>query len=82
MRVAGLALALAAVLCTAVGCASTKEERWRRVDGSALNPEQLRDDQLDCMNRIGAPAPQSSNPMSATRNQMIDCMRMKGWTKS
>lgn len=77
MRVA----VLATVLWVAIGCASSQEERWSRIDGSAANPAQLRDDQLDCMNRIGAPAPQSPNPLSATRNQMTDCMRMKGWTR-
>ncbi len=77
---AAIAIALLAV---SVGCAASNPpaEDWRRADGSAADPEQLQADRIRCLNRAGVPSPGSRSPMQATRDDMIDCMRMRGWVR-
>ena len=75
------------ILLALSGCAtsgesgSRLESNWQRADGSATDLEQLEADRFQCLNRAGVPSPGSQSPMQATRNEMIDCMRMKGWLK-
>jgi hypothetical protein len=71
------------ILAVSVGCATSNQpaEDWRRADGSAADLEQLRADQARCLNRAGVASPGSRSPMQATRDDMIDCMRMRGWTQ-
>jgi hypothetical protein len=75
------ALALVGVLAVSVGCATSHppSENWRRADGSVTDLEQLKADQVRCLNRAGVSSPGSRSPMQATRDDMIDCMRMRGW---
>jgi len=72
-----------AILAVSVGCATSSKpsEDWRRADGSAADLEQLKVDQARCFNRAGVPSPGSRSPMQATRDDMIDCMRMRGWVQ-
>jgi hypothetical protein len=74
-------LVAVAILVVSVGCAKSGQpaEGWRRADGSAADLEQLKVDKIKCLNRAGVPSPGSRSPMQATRNDMIDCMRIKGW---
>jgi hypothetical protein len=71
------------ILVVSVGCAGSGKsaEDWRRADGSAANLEQLQADQVRCMNRAGVASPGSRSPMQVTRDDMIDCMRMRGWVQ-
>lgn len=71
------------ILAASAGCAASSPpaEDWRRADGSAADPEQLQADKIRCLNRIGVPSPGSRSPMQATRDDMIDCMRMRGWVQ-
>ncbi|MBW1843680.1 MAG: hypothetical protein JRE38_03155 [Deltaproteobacteria bacterium] len=71
------------ILVVSVGCAGSGKtaDDWRRADGSAVNLEQLQADQVRCMNRAGVASPGSRSPMQATRDDMIDCMRMRGWVQ-
>jgi hypothetical protein len=77
MRTFLFALSLAAWL----GCAASNPPaaEWRRADGSAADLEQLKADRARCLNRAGVPSPGSRSPMQATRDDMIDCMRMRSW---
>jgi hypothetical protein len=74
---------VAGILLLSVGCAASSRtaEDWRRADGSATDLEQLTADKGRCMNRAGVASPGSRSPMQATRDDMIDCMRMKGWVR-
>ncbi len=71
------------ILAASAGCAASSPpaEDWRRADGSAADPEQLQADKIRCLNRTGVPSPGSRSPMQATRDAMIDCMRMRGWVQ-
>jgi hypothetical protein len=71
------------LLVVSVGCAGSGKtaDDWRRADGSAVNLEQLQADQVRCMNRAGVASPGSRSPMQSTRDDMIDCMRMRGWAQ-
>ena len=71
------------ILVVSVGCAGSGKsaEDWRRADGSAADLEQLQADKVRCMNRAGVASPGSRSPMQATRDDMIDCMRMRGWVQ-
>jgi hypothetical protein len=70
------------LLLAIAGCATSTGEQWQHVDPSQpINAEQLHGDKLSCLNQSGAPGAGAAAPLSATRNQMIDCMRMKGWVK-
>jgi hypothetical protein len=73
----------AGILVLAVGCATSGQsaENWRRADGTPTDLEQLKTDQGKCLGRAGVASPASRSPMQATRDDMIDCMRMKGWVK-
>ena len=77
------AFAAIGILVVSVGCAGSDKsaEDWRRADGSAVDLEQLQADRVRCMNRAGVPSPGSRSPMQATRDDMIDCMRMRGWVQ-
>ncbi len=68
-------------LAVFAGCATSgDDENWQREDpAQTFDAEQLNQDRLDCLNRVGVPSPGAPAPLSSTRNQMIDCMRMKGW---
>jgi hypothetical protein len=69
------------IFVLAVACAATSppREEWRRADESPTDLEQLKADRVQCLNRAAIPSPGSRSPMQTTRNDMIDCMRMKGW---
>ena len=71
------------ILAVSIGCATSNRpaENWRRADGSPADVEQLKADRVRCLNRAGVASPGSRSPMQATRNDMIDCMRMKGWVE-
>jgi hypothetical protein len=71
------------ILALSVGCAASSRtaKDWQRADGSATDLEQLAADKGRCMNRAGVASPGSRSPMQATRDDMIDCMRMKGWVR-
>ena len=71
------------ILAVSIGCATSNRpaEDWRRADGSSADLEQLKADRGRCLNRVGVPSPGSRSPMQATRDDMIDCMRMKGWVQ-
>jgi len=71
------------ILVVSVGCAGSDKtaDDWRRADESAVNLEQLQADQVRCMKRAGVASPGSRSPMQATRDDMIDCMRMRGWVQ-
>jgi hypothetical protein len=71
------------LLVASVGCATSSQptEDWKRADGSPANLEQLKADKVRCLNRAGVASPGSRSPMQATRDDMIDCMRMKGWAQ-
>jgi hypothetical protein len=73
----------AGILVLAVGCATSGQsaENWRRADGTPTDLEQLKTDQGKCLSRAGVASPGSRSPMQATRDDMIDCMRIKGWMK-
>jgi hypothetical protein len=77
------AIVAVGILVVSVGCAGSGKsaEDWRRADGSAANLEQLQADKVRCMNRAGVASPGSRSPMQATRDDMIDCMRMRGWVQ-
>ena len=79
---ASIALGILAML---IGCATSTSSRsaedWRRADGSPADLEQLKADKFKCLNRAGVASPGSRSPMQATRNDMVDCMRMKGWVE-
>ena len=72
-----------AFLVVSAGCATSSQpaEDWRRGDGSSTDLEQLKTDRIRCLSRAGVASPGSRSPMQATRNDMIDCMRMKGWVQ-
>ena len=71
-------IALLAIL----GCATSGGPEWQPHDPSQpVDAEQLQQDKLDCLNRSGAPGAGAAAPLSSTRNEMIDCMRMKGWVR-
>ena len=73
---------IATVLLAIAGCATSGGDEWQL--GDPLQPvdaEQLQQDRVVCLNRIGVPSPGAAAPLSSTRNQMIDCMRMKGWVE-
>ncbi len=73
---------LSIVLLAVVGCATSGGEEWQHGDSSQpVDAEQLQQDKVDCLNRVGVPSPGAAAPLSSTRNQMIDCMRMKGWVE-
>ncbi len=69
------------ILVVWVGCATSSQtaDDWKRSDGSQTDLEQLKTDKVKCLNRAVVASPGSRSPMQATRNDMIDCMRMKGW---
>ena len=69
------------ILLALAGCAAGDKAQWQRVGGAPADEAQLREDQHGCMSLVGVPSPGSQDPMGATRNQMIDCMRTKGWVK-
>jgi hypothetical protein len=70
------------VLLALVGCATSGGEQWQRADLSQpVDAEQLQQDKLNCLNQSGTSSPGAAAPLSSTRNQMIDCMRIKGWVK-
>ena len=71
------------ILVVSVGCAMSGRpaEDWKRADGSPVDLEQLKTDKVRCMNRAGVASPGSRSPMQATRDDMIDCMRMRGWVR-
>jgi hypothetical protein len=71
------------ILALSIGCAGSSRtaENWLRADGSPPNLEQLKSDQGRCMNRAGVASPGSRSPMQATRDDMTDCMRTKGWVR-
>ena len=71
------------ILVMSVGCATSRQPEgdWRRADGSPADLEQLKADRVKCLNRAGGASPGSRLPMQATRNDMIDCMRTKGWAR-
>jgi hypothetical protein len=72
------------ILVLSIGCATSSSrtaDDWRRADGSPVDLEQLKVDRVRCLNRAGVASPGSRSPMQATRNDMIDCMRMKGWVE-
>jgi len=73
----------AGILVLSVGCATSSQpaEDWRRADGSPADLEQLKADRVRCLNRAGVASPGSRSPMQTTRNDMIDCMRIKGWVQ-
>ncbi len=74
--------AIPIVLLAIVGCATSGGEKWQHDDRSQpVDAEQLQHDKRDCLNRAGVPSPGGAAPLSSTRNQMIDCMRMKGWVE-
>jgi hypothetical protein len=77
-----LAIAMG-ILLVSVGCATSGKpaEDWKRADGSPADLEQLKADKVRCMNRGGVASPGSRSPMQATRDDMIDCMRMRGWAQ-
>jgi len=68
-------------LAASLGCAASNPpaEDWRRANGSAADLEQLQAGRARCLNRAGVPSPGSRSPLQATRDDMIDCMRMRGW---
>jgi len=72
-----------AILAVWVGCATSKPpaDAWRRAEGSDADLEQLQADKVRCLNRAGVASPGSRSPMQATRDDMIDCMRMRGWVR-
>jgi hypothetical protein len=70
------------ILLASAGCATSGGAEWQHADPSQpVDAEQLQQDRADCLNRVGVPSPGAAAPLSSTRNQMIDCMRMKGWVK-
>ncbi len=74
---------MAGILVVSVGCATSSQptEGWRRADGSTTDLEQLKTDRVKCLNRASVASPGSRSPMQATRDEVIDCMRMKGWVQ-
>jgi len=74
---------IAVILGAFLGCATTNSpaEDWRRADGSAADLDQLKADRARCLNRVGVASPGSRSPMQATRVEMTDCMRMRGWVR-
>jgi hypothetical protein len=76
-------LVAAGILVLSVGCATSSQpaEDWRRADGSSADLEQLKADRVRCLNRAAVASPGSRSPMQTTRNDMIDCMRIKGWVQ-
>ena len=75
---AGIAIV---ILLAIAGCATGEKAKWKRANGTPVDEARLENDQRDCMSIIGVPSPGSRNPMSTTRNQMIDCMRTRGWVR-
>ena len=71
------------ILAVSIGCATSGRpaEDWKRSDGSPVDLEQLKADKVRCLNRAGVASPGSRSPMQATRDDMIDCMRMRGWVQ-
>jgi hypothetical protein len=70
------------VLLAIMGCATSGGEPWQPVDRSQpIDADQLQQDKRNCLNQSGASGPGAAAPLSSTRSQMIDCMRMKGWVK-
>jgi hypothetical protein len=69
-------------LVSIAGCATTGGEKWQRSDPSQpIDEEQMQQDKLNCLNQAGPSSPGAAAPLSSTRNQMIDCMRIKGWVR-
>jgi len=71
------------ILLSVAGCATSGGgAEWQHADPSqSVDAEQLQQDKANCLNRVGVPSPGAAAPLSSTRNEMIDCMRMKGWVK-